>query len=211
MVTWYSLIPYWIIVTWWFFFFGACKKIFNFRFSDSFLQTTFPQSDSSCNDASDTKLYANFPKISLFVSSNTYEKHIVCKDYCIAHHNDKLCFLPNCRYHLILIGDIDELLQKLNAFCFKYQHMDCLYTLIKHWFSGESLPWEDKCLIRCKEQFTLTKETGEWTKCPALQKRDCKEKSTKSFFWVLSRRRNQRRQLDQYLQRELNWSKSRKD
>ena len=46
-------------------------------------------------------------------------------------------FLSNCRYHNILIGKIAELLQKLNAFCSSYQHVDCLNTLFKDRFSGK--------------------------------------------------------------------------
>ena len=81
--------------------------------------------------------YTNYSKNSLFISANTYEKFIVSKEYCIAGHDDKLCFLPNCRYHNILIGNIKELLQKLNAFCFNYPHVDCLYTLLKYRFNGK--------------------------------------------------------------------------
>ena len=59
------------------------------------------------------------------------------KKYCIARHDDKMCFLPNCRYHIILTVNIKDLLQKLDAFCFKYQHVDCLYTLFKYRSSGK--------------------------------------------------------------------------
>ena len=52
-------------------------------------------------------------------------------------HVDKMCFLPNCRYHIILIGNIEELLQKLDAFCFNYQHVDCLCTLFNYRFGGK--------------------------------------------------------------------------
>ena len=62
---------------------------------------------------------------------------MVSKEYCFARHDDKMCFLPNCRYHYILIGDIKELLQKLDAFCFNFQHVDCLYTLLKYRFSSK--------------------------------------------------------------------------
>ena len=75
--------------------------------------------------------YSSNIKNSLFISANTYAKYIVSKEYCIAGHNDKMCFLPNCRYHIILIGNVKELPQKLDAFCFNYQHVDCLYTLSK--------------------------------------------------------------------------------
>ena len=81
--------------------------------------------------------YTNYSKNSLFIFANTYEKYIVSKEYCIARHDDEMCFLPNCRYHIFLIGNIKELLQKLDAFCFNYPHVDCLYTLFKYHFSGK--------------------------------------------------------------------------
>ena len=83
------------------------------------------------------RFYTNFSKNSLFISANTYEKFIVSKEYCIACHDDKMCFLTNCRYHIILMSNIKELLQKLDAFCFNYQHVDCLYTLFKYRFIGK--------------------------------------------------------------------------
>ena len=81
--------------------------------------------------------YTSYSNNSLFISANTYEKYIVSKEYRIAGHDDKMCFLPNCRYHIILIGNIKELLQKLDAFCFNYQHVDCLYTLFKYRLNGK--------------------------------------------------------------------------
>ena len=48
-----------------------------------------------------------------------------------------MCFLAICRYHIFLIGNIKELLQKLDAFCFNYQHVECLYTLFKYGLSGK--------------------------------------------------------------------------
>ena len=81
--------------------------------------------------------YTNYSKNSLFISAKAYEKYVVSKEYCIAGHDDKMCFLPTCRYHIILIGNIKELLQKLDACCFNYQHVDCLYTLFKNHFSGK--------------------------------------------------------------------------
>ena len=78
-----------------------------------------------------------YSKSSLFFSVNTYAKNSVTKKYCNARHDDKVRFLPNCRYHNILIGNIKELLQKLDAFCSNYQLVDCLYTLFKYRFIGE--------------------------------------------------------------------------
>ena len=81
--------------------------------------------------------YTKLSEKSLFISANTYEKFIVCRDYCINHHDDKTCFLPACKYHILLIGNVEELLKKLDTFCFTYQHVDCLYTLFKYRFSGK--------------------------------------------------------------------------
>ena len=83
--------------------------------------------------------YTKFSEKSLFIYASTYEKYINCKDYCIAHHHDKTCFLGTCKYHIILLGNVEELLKKLDTFCFTYQHVDCLYTLFKYRFSGKIL------------------------------------------------------------------------
>ena len=81
--------------------------------------------------------YAKILEKILFISANTYEKYIACKDYCITHYDDKTCFLPSCKYHILQLGNVQELLKKLDTFCFTYQHVDCLYTLFKYRFSGK--------------------------------------------------------------------------
>ena len=63
-------------------------------------------------------------------------KNIVCKDYRITHHNEKTCLLPACKNHIVLLGNVQELLKKLDTFC-TYQHVDCLYTFFKYRFSGK--------------------------------------------------------------------------
>ena len=70
--------------------------------------------------------YAKISEKSLFISASTYENYIVCKDYCLAHHNEKTCFLTACKYHIVRHGNVQELLKKLDTFCFTYQHVDCL-------------------------------------------------------------------------------------
>ena len=81
--------------------------------------------------------YAKISEKSAFICATTYEKFIICKDYCIAHHDDKTCLLPACKNHIVLLGNVQELLKKLDTFCFTYQHIDCLYTLFKYQFSGK--------------------------------------------------------------------------
>ena len=79
----------------------------------------------------------NYSKNSLLSSANTYENYIVSKENCISRHDDKIGFLTKCRYHIILLGNVDELLKKLDTFCFSDQHLDCLYTLLKYRFSSK--------------------------------------------------------------------------
>ena len=81
--------------------------------------------------------YTKLSEKNLFISANTYEIYIVCKVYCIAHHDDKTCFLPSCKYHILLLGNVEELLKKLDTLCFNYQQVDCLHTLFKYRFSGK--------------------------------------------------------------------------
>ena len=58
-----------------------------------------------------------YSKNCLFISANTNEIKFMRKEYYIARHDDKMCFPPNCKYHNILIRNIEELLQKLDALC----------------------------------------------------------------------------------------------
>ncbi len=165
-------------------FFGSfVQKVKVSCFSDSFVQKTtqqkrifsgrelaFGRQDGSCDVTSDSSFYTTYSKNSLFISANTYEKFIVSKEYCIARHDDTMCFLPNCRYHIILIGNIKYLQQKMDAFCCNYQHVDCLYTLFKYRSNG-------KIVIKSGQLFdNLQKavhfKTEEWTECPASRRRD---------------------------------------
>ena len=82
-----------------------------------------------------SSFYTKLSEKSLFISANICEEYIVSTDYCIAHHDDETCFSPACKYHIILLGNVEELLKKLDTFCFTYEHLDCLYTLFKYRFS----------------------------------------------------------------------------
>ena len=145
--------------------------------------------------------HTNYWKNSLFNSANTYEKYIVSKKYCFSRHDYKMCFLPNCRYDIVLIGIIKDLLQKLDAFCFDHQHVDCLYTLFKYRFSGKLLSRVDKSLIICRGQFISPSETVEWT---ASRKGDSWGKSVENICWVLFQRPNWRKLVDKCSLTEMN-------
>ena len=85
------------------------------------------------------RFYSVYSTKSVHICANTYEKYLVSKDYCVAQHEDSMCTVPNCNYHILLIAEKDknDLMQKLDTFCFTYQLVDCLYTLFKYRFDGK--------------------------------------------------------------------------
>ena len=126
--------------------------------------------------------YTNYSKNSLFISANTYEKFIVSKEYCIAGHDDKMCFLPNCRYHLILIGNIKELLQNLDAFCFNYQHVDCLYTLFKYRFNGKIVIKSGQLFDYLQRAVQFNQQNRGMERMPSIAKKRLLRKKYKKHF-----------------------------
>ena len=126
--------------------------------------------------------YAKISEKSLFISANTYEKYIVCKDYCIAHHDDKTCFLPNCRYHIILLGEIEELLHKLDTFCFTYQHVDCLYTLFKYRFNGKIIAKSGNVFDNVQRAISFNQRNRGVDKMPSIAKKRLLRKKFKQHF-----------------------------
>ena len=135
--------------------------------------------------------YTNFSEKIHFISSNTYEKHIVCKKYCIAHHNDKSCSLPACKNHIILLGNVEELLKKLDTYCFTYQHVGCLFPLFKYRFSGKVIAKSGQVFDNVQRAVDFNQGTREWTECRALQKKEAlKEKVQQAFVQLLSKDKN---------------------
>ena len=127
-------------------------------------------------------LYTIYSKNSLFISANTYEKNIVSKEYCIARHDDKLCFLPNCRYHIFLIGNIKVLLQKLDAFCFNYQHVDCLYALFKYRFSGKSVLKSGQLFDNLQRAVHFNQQNRGLERMPSIAKKRLSSKKYKKHL-----------------------------
>ena len=134
--------------------------------------------------------YAKISEKSLFISATTYEKYIVCKDYCFPHHNEKTCFVPACKYHIVLVGNVQELLKNWIPFalpintstvCIQFSSIGSVEKLLQR---------VDKCLITCNEQLTLITETREWTECRALQKNTLEEKVQKTILQLLSKDKN---------------------
>ena len=126
--------------------------------------------------------YTNYSENRLFFSANTYEKYIVSKEYCIARHDDKMCFLPNCRYHIILIGNIKELPQKLDAFCFNYHHVDCFYTLFKYRFSDKIVLKSGQIFDKLKKAVHFKQQNRGVDRMPSIAKKRLLRKKFKKHL-----------------------------
>ena len=132
--------------------------------------------------------YTKLSGKSLFISANTYEKFIVCKDYCIAHHDDKTCFLPSCKYHILLHGNVEELLKKLDIFCFTYQHVDCLYTLFKYRFSGKVIAKSGQVFDNLQRAVDFNQRNKGVDRMPSIaKKRLLRKKYKKHLFSSLQK------------------------
>ena len=135
--------------------------------------------------------YAKISEKSHFVSATTYEKKIVCKDFCIAHHDEKTCFLPACKYHIILLGNVQELLKKLDSFCFTYQHVDCLYTLFKNRFSAKVIAKSGQVFDNVQRAVDFNHRNKRVDRMPSIAKKETlEEKVQKTFVQLLSKNKN---------------------
>ena len=115
--------------------------------------------------------YAKISEKSLFNSAKTYEKYILSKGYCIAHHNGKTCSLPACKYHIILLGQIEELLHIVDTFCFTYQHVDCLYTLFKYHFNGKVIAKSGNVFDNVQRAISFNRRNRRGDKIPSIAKK----------------------------------------
>ena len=83
-----------------------------------------------------TIFIAKFSKINLLKFANTYKNHIVSKEFCIAHHDTVMCFLPIWTYHISVLREVGVLLQKLDLVWYLFQQADCLNAPFKYRLSG---------------------------------------------------------------------------
>ena len=127
--------------------------------------------------------YTKISEKSLFISASTYEKYIVCKDYCIAHHDDKTCFLPSCKYHIILLGNVEELLKKLDTLCFTYQQVDCLYILFKYRFSGKVIAKSGRTFDTAQRAVDFNQRNKGVDRMPSFAKKRLLRKKYKKHFF----------------------------
>ena len=154
-----------------------------------------------------TSFYTKLSEKGLFISANTYEKYIVCINYCIAHHDNKTCFLPVCKYHIILLGNFEELIKKLDTFCFTYQHVNCLYLLFKYRFSGKILAKIGQVFDNLQLAVDSNHRNKGVDRMLNIEKQRLSRKISESTYSAPFKRQKQRRPVVKCLQKELKRSK----
>ena len=179
------------------------QKVVANCFSDSFVLKTTLQTQSRFTATSISQLLRKVFKNSLFVLAKTYEKYSVSKEYCIAHHDAKICFLPNCRYHVFLMVTLKSYCRNWTFYVSNIN----TWTVPIHCTSVDSvkilLSGVVRCSTMCKEQSILIKKRGV-DRIPSIARRKSWPKSIESIVWAPSKRQNQGKPVDQSLENELN-------
>ena len=165
-------------------FFGTFVQKFKKSCSLTFLLPIFFRSFQMAAIMSQTNasFSTKISEKSLFISAISYEKYIVCKDYCIAHHDDETCFLPACKYHIMLRGNVEELLKMLDTFCFTYQHVDCLYTLFKYRFSGKVIAKSGQVFDNLQPAVDFNHKNKGVDRVPSIAKKRLVRKKFKTIY-----------------------------
>ena len=128
--------------------------------------------------------FQKFSETSLFISTDDYEKFLVCGDYCVEAHDPACYFLKNCKFHLLLIADKDlnDLLVKMDRVCFTYQHVYCFYTLLKFRFSGNVLEKNGQKFDSVERAVSFNKLNKGVDKMPSIAKKRLLRKKFKKHM-----------------------------
>ena len=92
-------------------------------------------------------------------------------------------FLPACKYHIILLGNVEELLKKLNTFCLTYQKVDCLYTLFKYRFSGKVIAKSGQMFDNVQRAVDFNRRNKGVDRMPSIAKKRLLRKKFKKHLF----------------------------
>ena len=90
-----------------------------------------------------------------------------------------MCLFLNCRYLFIIVENVKDLLQKLDAFSLNHKHVDCLYTFLKYRFTGKFLVKSEQLFDNVEgSSFQLTKQKS------GQKAKQCKNKFLKEKYKI---------------------------
>ena len=88
------------------------------------------------------------------------------------------------------MGKIKELLQKLDAISFNYQHVDCLYTLFKYRFSGKIVLKSEQLFDNVQRAVHFNHQNRGVDRMPSIKKETLEEKVQEIFVELLPQDQN---------------------
>ena len=104
------------------------------------------------------------------------------KEDCISHFDGRIDFSTICRYHVLLLGNVEELLQKLDPICFTNQQVDCSFTLFKYEFNGNIVAQGGQVFENVRRSICLNQRNSGGEGIPGIaKKRNLKKKYRKHF------------------------------
>ena len=89
----------------------------------------------------------------------------------------------NNEYHILLHGNVEDLLKKLDTFCFTYQHVDCLYTLFKYQFSGKVIAKRGQVFDNVRRAVDFNQRNQEVYGMPSIAKKRLLRKKYKKHLF----------------------------
>ena len=119
-------------------------------------------------------------KIFLFVQKHMKKTSFVKSTASPLRRED--VFLPACKFHIILFGEIEELLHKLETFSFTYQHVDCLSTLFKYRLSGKVIEKSGNMFDIVQRAISFNQRNRGVGNMPSIAKKKFCEKSLNSIL-----------------------------
>ena len=108
-----------------------------------------------------------------------------------------------CKNHIVLHGNVQELLKRLDKFCLTYQHVDCLYTLFKYRFSGKVIAKSGQLFDNVQQAVDFDHKNKGVDRMPSIAKKNSGGKSTKDICSAPFKKQKQRRPVVQCLQKKL--------
>ena len=118
---------------------------------------------------------------------NYFCKHVQ-KIYCVqrllcslSHWQDLL--RAHFKFHIILVGNVEELLKKLDTICFTYQHVDCLYTLFKYRFSGKLIEKSGQVFDNAQRAVDFNHRNKRLDRMPSIAKKRLLRKRLKKHLF----------------------------
>ena len=153
--------------------------------SDSFLQKTTRQSGGSCSFTCYSQLVLKYSKYCLFISAKKAKEILWATS--VARQDAGTAFHPIVDFTFFWWVTLKGYYRNWTH-CVSHIHT---WTVSIHCPSIDSvevlLSRVVTCLILCTEQSFLSKETSDWTECPAWRKKDTWGTTIENLCWAHSK------------------------